>query len=283
MVTSRMVSGIFKPRHLSWWGKLFGGTFGYLLGGPLGGLIGVALGHNLEKGVKVARRHIAPGFGPGEKERIQAAFFTATFSVMGHLARSDGKITNREIALAKKVMTQMKLSLEQKKAAGRLFNEGKRPDFPFDAVLDQFKSECKRRRSLLRMFIEVQLHAAYADGVLSFQKKKLLIQIANCFEFSKQEFEQLSALIRSQQHQKRSTRSSPRQTHQRRQDSYDILGVTPKDSYDDIKKAYRRLISQHHPDKLVAKGLPEEMMKLATEKIQEIKAAYDQIKKDRKF
>jgi len=226
---------------------------------------------------------VAPGFGPGEQARVQGVFFTATFSIMGHLARSDGWVTKREISMAKKVMAQMKLTKEQKKAAGRLFNEGKRADFPFYAVLTQFKNECHRRRSLMRIFLEIQLNAAFSDGALSHQEKKLLIEIANCFEFSKKEFEQLTALIK-RQHQTTSTDTKKtKKSRETNMDAYAVLGVTPRESHADIKKAYRRLISQHHPDKLVAKGLPEEMMKLATEKVHEIKSAYDQIKKAKGF
>ncbi len=262
---------------------MFGGAVGYLLGGPLGGLAGVALGHNIEKGVGVVRRHIAPGFGSGEKSRVRAAYFTATFSVMGHLARSDGSITKREISIAKKVMAQMKLSEEQKIAAGRLFNEGKRADFPYNTVLTQFKHECQRQRSLMRFFLETQLHAVLADGVLHYQEKRLLMEMASCFEFSENEFEKLSALICRQHGIAGSATSVPERTRPKFKDAYAVLGVTQKEDPVVIRKAYRRLVSQHHPDKLVAKGLPEEMMRSATEKIQEIKSAYDQIKKAKGF
>ncbi|NOX42463.1 MAG: co-chaperone DjlA [Gammaproteobacteria bacterium] len=268
---------------MSWWGKVFGGAAGYILGGPLGGLVGVALGHNIEKGVDVVRRHIAPGFGQGEQARIQAAFFTAAFSVMGHLARSDGSITPREISMAKKVMAQMKLNEEQKKAAGRLFNEGKRIDFPFYTVLSQFRNECQRRRSFMRTFLEIQLHTAFADGALNFQEKKLLMGMADCFGFSKKEFEQLSVLIRSQHGIEEIETNIPERKPRQHKDAYAVLGVTSNESYAEIKKAYRRLISLHHPDKLAAKGLPEDMIKLATEKLQEIKSAYDQIKTARGY
>jgi len=314
-----LVSKIFKEKALPWWGKVFGGAVSYLVGGPLGSLAGVALGQNVDKdGVEKADdslfKNDASGVEQGEKSRVQAAFFTATFSVMGHLARSDGTITETEIAMAKKVMDQMKLSKAQKGAAGRLFNEGKRGDFPFYAVLAQFKDECQRRRSLMRFFLEIQLHAALADGALKFQEKKLLIEMANCFEFSKKEFEQITALIYRQHgillpkakakvkaKVKAKTVKSKTQTttgarsgkahsgsrigslSRKNKDAYDVLGVTENEDPAVIKKAYRRLVSQHHPDKLVAKGLPEEMMKSATEKIQEIKSAYDQIKKAKEF
>lgn len=280
---NELVNKLFKDKNISWRGKVFGGAVGYLLGGPLGGLAGVALGHNIEKGVGVARRYIAPGFGPGEKSRVRAVYFTATFSVMGHLARSDGLITKHEIFIAKKVMAQMKLSEEQKIAAGRLFNEGKRADFPFHTVLTQFKHECQQQRSLIRFFLETQLHAVLADGTLHYQEKRLLMEMANCFEFSKKEFEQLSALICRQHGITGPGTQAPERTRRKFKDAYAVLGVTQKEDPAVIKKAYRRLVSQHHPDKLVAKGLPEEMMRSATKKVQEIKSAYDQIKKAKGF
>lgn len=266
---------------MSWWGKIIGGTFGFMLGGPLGALLGGALGHQFDKGLRGMREAGGPGFRPGDQERIQTAFFTATFSVMGHLAKVDGRVSKQEIELASTVMSQMSLNAEQRKLAIRLFNQGKAPDFPLDDVLQQFRQECHRRWTLLQMFLEIQIHAAYADGVMHATERDLLLHICERLGFSKMQFERLDAMVRAQRffHEQAAgegARPAPRRDVLR--EAYDLLGIS-KDATDaEVKKAYRRLMNQHHPDKLTARGMPEEMIKLATEKTQEIKAAYDAVK-----
>lgn len=260
---------------MSWWGKLMGGSFGFMLGGPLGAILGVALGHQLDK----AMRNIMndPEFGSGRVERVQQAFFTATFSVMGHLAKADGQVTNNEIDLARRVMAQMQLNEEQRKVAINLFNEGKQADFPLDEALQQFRRECHRRHNLIHMFLEILISTAIADGQIDDKEHQLLLHISSVMGVSASAFEQLLRMVGAQQayHQQGQSPAN------RLQEAYEILGVEKTASDAEIKKAYRRLMNQHHPDKLVAKGLPEEMMKIATEKTQEIKEAYEHIKQSR--
>ncbi len=267
---------------MSWWGKLAGGAFGFMLGGPLGALLGAVLGHNLDKGLKGLEQELAPG----DQERVQTAFFTATFSVMGHLAKADGRVSQDEIALARMVMQRMDLDADLRKAAIDLFNQGKQPHFPLDDVLEQFRRECRRRSTLIQMFIEIQLQAAYADGRLDTAEEQLLLHI--CYRLGIPEFlfRQLQRMVAAQ-HGFGAGRSGRGRAEPRRrpslEDAYAMLGITPEASDAEVKKAYRRLMSQHHPDKLVAKGLPEEMMKLAAEKTGEIRKAYEQIKEARGF
>ncbi len=267
---------------MSWWGKLIGGAFGFLLGGPLGALLGVAIGHNFDRGLARVRLSHAQ---PGGSERIKAAFFTATFAVMGYLAKADGRVSEDEIRMAQAVMGHMELSPDQRQVAVRLFQEGKEPGFDLDAVLDQFRDECRRRRHLLLMFIEIQLQAAYADGSLHVAEERALHHIYGRLGISGFEFRQLDAMVRAARGfagaggpgRARATPTRDRLAH-----AYAVLGVSPQASDTEVKRAYRRLMSRHHPDKLVAKGLPEEMMKLATEKAQEISAAYDTVQEARR-
>ena len=100
---------------MGWWGKIAGGAFGFMLGGPLGALLGAVLGHNLDRGLKGLEDD--EQFAPGDRERIQTAFFTATFSIMGHLAKADGRVSKDEIALAQSVMAQMELDAQMRRAA----------------------------------------------------------------------------------------------------------------------------------------------------------------------
>jgi DnaJ like chaperone protein len=268
---------------MAWWGKLVGGALGFVVGGPLGALLGAALGHNVDRGLKLQ------GLGapdPADRERVQAAFFTATFSVMGHLAKADGRVSPHEIALAEALMAQMDLSPDMRRAAIRLFNEGKSPGFRLDEVIEQFQRETMRRRTLIQMFLEIQLQAAYADGSLNPQEERVLLHICRQLGISEFVFRRLEQLVRLQREFMAGRTGgagagqSPREpmrTGPSLDQAYTILGVKREASDAEVKRAYRRLLSQHHPDKLVSKGLPEEMMKLATQKTHEIRQAYEMI------
>lgn len=264
---------------MSWIGKVLGGAFGFMLGGPLGALAGAAFGHQFDHGLKSTQ---SIDSDVSEQERIQTAFFTATFAVMGHVAKADGKVTQDEIATASDVMTNMRLNPELKKAAQKLFSEGKDPRFPLDELLDQLRRECHRRHRLLRMFMEIQFQAAFADGVLHPAEKRLLQHIAEKLGFSAREVINLEETAKAERHYQR--RPTGRTNHSMSlKDAQTILQISDSTDKDVVKKAYRRMMSQHHPDKLVAKGLPEEMIKVATQKTQEIKKAYDTIVKERQF
>ena len=278
---------------MSWLGKVLGGALGFALGGPIGALIGVALGHNLDRSARSGRGGgwtgldflddaDAPDSADASdfldpRERTQTAFFTATFSVMGHLAKADGVVTRDEIRVASRVMDEMQLGGAHRELAQRLFRQGRTPDFPVGEVLDQLRRECRYSTHLITMFVEILLHAAYADGTLHGQERALLASICARLRLPAEELDRLEAMVRAEYHAragKPSDALSPA-------DAYAILGVEETCSDAELKRAYRRMMNRHHPDKLVAKGLPEEMMRVATEKTREIKAAYDRLKEVR--
>ncbi|GMR01425.1 MAG: co-chaperone DjlA [Gammaproteobacteria bacterium] len=252
---------------MAWWGTFIGGTLGFVFGGPIGAIIGAALGGNFDRGIKMGDQ-----FDMGNQERVQAAFFTTAFSVMGHVAKADGRVSPQEIAAAKNIMAQMQLSAQQRKAAIQFFDQGKTADFPLEDVLHQFKKECHGRRNLIQMFVEIQIATALADGKVDDSEKRVLYTIGKILGFSRDQIDHLFNIANAQA---ASTSDSLTLAQ-----AYKILGVNRSSSEAEIKKAYRRLMNQHHPDKLVAKGLPDEMIQLATEKTQEIRKAYDLIKKN---
>ncbi len=261
---------------MSWWGKILGGAFGMMIGGPIGALLGVALGHNLDKGVNV-NNHSA---GFGRQEKIQTIFYTATFSVMGHICKADGRVSEDEIQLAQDVMRKMDLNDEQKKLAINLFNEGKKSTFQLNDVVNQFRHEIGFRPNLIRMFIEIQIMAAYADGELHQTERDILLNVCRLLNISQADFERLCAMIAAMHGGQQS--SQQQYNGLTLEKAYAVLNISQNASKDEVKKAYRRLMNQHHPDKLVAKGLPEEMMKVAAERTHEIKQAYEFIK-EKKF
>jgi DnaJ like chaperone protein len=259
---------------MSWWGKALGGAFGFMVGGPLGALMGIAFGHSFDRGMGKLE-----GADWGEdQERIQAAFFTATFSVMGYIAKSDGRVSPEEIRLAEAVMDRLGLNSEMRASARKLFSEGKSDDFPVDEVMRQFRSETHRRTTLIQMFLEIQLQAAYADGVMHPAEKEALRSICGHLGIPAAQLDRLEEMLRAGFGRAGYDAAAAETSLQ---DAYRLLGVDESANDADLKKAYRRLMSQHHPDKLVAKGLPEQMIKDATEKTQQIKAAYELIRKSR--
>lgn len=278
---------------MSWFGKVVGGLLGFAAGGPIGALLGTTLGHGVDRGVqKLAEDY---GLPFGDRRRIESAFFSATFSVMGHIAKADGRVSEAEIALAETVMSRLQLTGERRSAAIALFRQGKQPGFDLAGVIARFRRECMGRRLLIQLFLEVQLQAAYADGEPSAAKRQVLDEIRVGLGISPVLFRQLENLVRMQQ-RFAGARAGGHRAGQgagsgagRRapsagptlKDAYAVLGVQPKDSDDVIKRAYRKLLSQHHPDKLVSKGLPEDMIRLASQKTHEIRRAYEMIQASR--
>ena len=261
---------------MSWWGKLAGGGIGFVLGGPLGGMLGAVLGHQIDK-VNQSIQDLQPG----SQERAQAAFFTATFSVMGHIAKADGQVTQAEIQAAEQVFSSMQFNPQQRAAAIELFNQGKQDDFNLREVLAQFKSECGRNMAVIQIFMQIQLHAAYADGNKNAAEELILKEICRRLGQPPAMLLQLEAMLLARQWQySAGPDSAPGQS--RIDMAYSVLGVNTRANDADIKKAYRRLMNQHHPDKLIAKGLPEEMIQVATDQSKEIQKAYETVKAARK-
>jgi len=262
---------------MSWWGKALGGAFGLMIGGPFGALMGIAFGHSFDRGMNGLNDE---GWQPGvDNDRIQAAFFTATFSVMGYIAKADGRVTRDEIRLAEEVMNHLGLNADMRESAKKLFNEGKSPEFPIDEILEQFRKETHRRTTLIQMFLEIQLQAAYADGVMHPSEEDVLAHICQKLGIPLAQLKRLEDMLKAGFGSTGYQQASP--SRNTLEDAYAILGVDKSTSDAELKKAYRRLMSQHHPDKLVAKGLPEEMVQDANEKTQQIKSAYEQIKESR--
>ncbi|MBI2381345.1 MAG: co-chaperone DjlA [Gammaproteobacteria bacterium] len=266
---------------MGWWGKVLGGAFGALVGGPLGAVLGAALGHSFDQG-RAQNFDREPALGRGEQERVQAAFFTATFAIMGHLAKADGRVSEAEIRHAREVMARLGLPEAARQLAMDLFNQGKLASFDRDAALGQLKSECGHRRNLLRLFLEIQIAGALADRELHGAELGILQHLAAGLGLAA-ELQHLLTLHRvgaefGAGFGGESLGEAPPSPARKLADAHAVLDLAEGASDGEVKRAYKRLMAQHHPDKLVAQGLPEEMMKAATEKTIEIKAAYDTIR-----
>jgi DnaJ like chaperone protein len=263
-----------------WWGKFIGSFFGFLLAGPLGVLIGLFIGHAFDKGLKVST-----GFSAGEAgtthTHAQEVFFDATFLIMGHVAKADGYVSEREIKAAEAVMARLGLRGVLKQRAIDLFRAGKQPSFHLEQKLDELLKACRQSPILLQMFVEIQWQVAQADG-MSANKQQVLQTICRKLGIVVYNFSAFDDFFRrgygyQQSYQPHETVSAKNTLLE----AYKVLGISESASEVEVRTAYRRLMSQNHPDKLIAKGLPEEMVKLATEKTQNIRAAYDAVCKAR--
>ncbi|PHM39880.1 Dna-J like membrane chaperone protein [Xenorhabdus mauleonii] len=275
---------------MQYWGKLFGLIFGIASGAGFWGIvIGVLLGHLLDKVRARGQRFDEKTKGPTR----QALFFRSTFQVLGHLTKAKGRVTETDIQLASQLMDRMQLHGEARLSAQRAFREGKQPEFPLRETLRKLRRACFGRFDLIRMFLEIQLQAAFADGELHPNERTVLFVIAEELGISRVQFEQFLAMMEGGRHfdghqsgghyQQRGNYQGYGQPRATLADACKVLGVNEQDDATTIKRAYRKLMSEHHPDKLVAKGLPPEMMELAKQKAQSIQAAYDLIKKEKGF
>ena len=277
---------------MSWWNKIIGGAIGYAIGGPIGGLIAFMLADKVASNFNLGYK----GEGdqtPGDVERIQTCYFTAAFAVLGHLSKVDGVVSKEEIQLAERAMAQMQLNDEQRAAAVRLFNEGKSADFDVDGVLRQLRQVCARRSNLLRSFLELQCVAAWADGHVAREEEQLLQRMFEILGFDRSEYQRIMAMASAAHASGSYSQGGEHDSNAgsgRRQAAgdvmdvsraYAVLGLNAYASDAKLKAAYRRLMSQHHPDKLIARGMPPEMAGVATARTQEIRAAWDAVKQAR--
>jgi DnaJ like chaperone protein len=236
----------------------------------VGGLIGFVLSRMGQSG------------GRGRLLAVESQFLDSTFAVMGALCKADGVVTRDEIRVTEELFARLQLSPEQKDSAKAAFTRGKAPDFDLDAEVDRFLDSARAGIGMLQLFLQVQLSAVAADGEVHPAEHAMLVRIARRLGLSELDVSRLEALLRAAAGGAASASGGP-PPRQRLDDAYAALGVTPQSSESEIKRAYRKLMSENHPDKLAAKGLPESMRQLAEERAREINVAYDLIRKARQF
>ncbi len=260
-------------------GKIIGAFIGYTMGGFFGLLLGIYLGHQVDKRIPSIAGGLLVGAVNKHQQQVQRTFFEATFTVMGHIAKVDGQVSEQEIQLARQIMQRMNLDEAATHEAMELFSRGKSQDFDLDTMLQSLAQVARRNHNLMRMFIEIQLAAGFADGSLAEAERSVLLKICSVLGFSQAEYERIEAMIKAQIHGQQPGRTKGLDLS----DAYAILSIDASATDSEVKRAYRRLTSQHHPDKLAAKGLPKEMMKMAEEKTHEIRTAYERIREERGF
>lgn len=266
------------------WGKVLGFLFGFMFGKWVGALLGLYIGHRFDRSMSQDfsdQGGFSKFFVNKDSFTNQAVFFHAVFSVYGHIAKASGQVTQQEINAASNLMDKMGLSGDKRREAQAAFSEGKRSDFPLEQTLKEFKKSSFGQRDILQLFLEVQLQAAFADGELHNKERQILHVVAKILGFSSRDMERLLQQLEAQMKYHRQ-QGTAQQSGPSLNDAYDILGVSSEADDNAVKKAWRKQMAQHHPDKLAAKGLPPEMLEIANQKAQDIQAAYEKIKAHRK-
>ena len=253
---------------MSWIGKMVGGTIGFALGGPIGAMAGAVFGHAFD--VSEDQR-LAEGSRPGgllsSEEEAQMAFFVACFSMLGKLAMADGRISDHEKQTVERFMDQeLSLTPPNQQIAVRIFSQAAGSEENFEAFASQFYHYFHTQPELLDLMLDILLRVSLADGVLSQEEETLIRLAARTFNYSEAAYSNLKE--RYVQDTKK---------------YYAVLNISSNASDEEVKKQYRQLATQYHPDKIAAKGLPEEFTTFANEKFREIQDAYEQIKAERQM
>ncbi len=249
---------------MSIWGKVIGGVAGFALGGPLGAIMGTVAGHAYDKMKK------GGGAGGDDDDTLQVAFTTAVIVLSAKMAKADGHVTRDEVDAFKQLFD---IPAAEMKNVGRLFDEAKQDAKGFEPYAEQIAMLFANQQAVLEELLGGLFHIARADGFVHPEEIKFLRKTALIFGFTEPQFERLAAIHMGGAGVPGGNRAAA--------DPYQVLGVSRKASDAGIKKAYRKLIRENHPDTLIAQGMPQEFIDVANEKMAAINAAYDVIEKER--
>lgn len=250
---------------MSIWGKVIGGVTGFALGGPLGAIMGAVAGHAVDK-IKAQEAGQGPtaftGYGPDAR---QVAFTTAAIVLSAKMAKADGQVVADEIAAFKRIF---QIPPDEQQAIASIWNEAKRDAAGYEPHARQIASLFANEPQVLEELLGALFHIAKADGVMHPEETKMLAGIAMIFGFDAHAFERIRHI-----HLGADGAAD--------NDPYEILGIDRNASDEAVKKKYRDLIRENHPDVLIAKGVPQEFIDIANEKMAAINAAYDRVEKER--
>ncbi|MBK6673539.1 MAG: co-chaperone DjlA [Proteobacteria bacterium] len=253
---------------MQWTGKLIGGALGAFFG-PVGIAVGAAIGHGYDSG--------ALG-GPARRPAEQ--FYRSTFRIMGHVAKADGRVTEREIEAARSVMHSLRLGPDQVQAAIALFTAGKQPGFDLESELSELRASCGAHPEILRVFLEIQLRFALAGSDMVGAVRARVTRVAQGVGVEPPLLARMEAALRGGD-ARASGVAGQAGIDDRIAAAYRTLEVDADITNDELTKAYRRLMSRHHPDKLKANGLPDSMLEHAKQRTQAIREAYDLLRERR--
>jgi DnaJ like chaperone protein len=264
---------------MAWKGTIFGAVIGFAMTGKvIGALIGALLGFMFDQSV-------GAGFlpsGASSSAPVSEVFFRTTFELMGHVAKSDGRVSEAEIDAARRLMQDLRLGPDEVAAAIECFRTGKSTGYDASFRVEQLREACGLRYDLLSTFIELQLRAALDGNGISPPARSVLRRAAERLGMSGLEFARMESAVRARYGARGNT--GGRQSAERSlSECYAELEIAAGASDQEVTKAYRRQMSRHHPDKLVANGLPESMAQWAKEKTQRVQEAYEAIRAARRM
>ena len=202
---------------MSIWGKILGALFGFMFLKIPGAILGLLVGHFFDKAYRQDFNQLG-GFGrfftDQDNLKQQAIFFHSLFSALGHLAKSDGKVTDREIQIATALMDEMRLTGDARREAQDAFREGKARDFPLVDTLKGFYDASHGRRDILQVFLEILIQAAFADGQLSQEEYNVLEKVAKPLGFRRRDLDYLISMYEAEiRFRQRSNSGSGQRTH----------------------------------------------------------------------
>lgn len=245
---------------MSIWGKILGSAAGFALGGPLGALAGAVAGHAVDL------YRAAPDPSAAEDPRAatrQIAFTIATIVLGAKLAKADGVVSRHEIGAFKEVFH---IPAEEMGNVARLYDRAKQEATGYGPYAEQIARLLRGHPAVLEDLLDALFHIAHADGAVHEAEIAYLHDVAALFGFSDDDFRRI-----------RAANGVPEED-----DPHVVLGVTSASSEEEVKAAYRRLAAEHHPDRLVAEGLPQEFVDIANDKMAAINEAYRRIREIRR-
>ena len=236
---------------MSIWGKIGGAAAGMLFGGPIGAAVGVLAGHFL-----IDRGAEAGDGDPG------VAFAIAMIALAAKMAKADGVVTDEEVETFDRIF---RVPPEERNSVRRFFDLARQDTAGYEAYAGQIARLYADKPAVLEDILDGLFEIAEADGVLHPGEDAFLERVADIFGFSPGEYRRI-----------RASHFTPDAA-----DPYVVLGVAYDAGDEEIKRTYRRLVRENHPDSLIARGVPEEFVRLATDKLAAINGAYEKILAER--
>ena len=241
---------------MSVWGKIIGGAAGFALGGPIGALLGAMAGHAF----------VDTGERPTDtRSRKQVAFTAGVIVLAAKMAKADGVVREEEIQAFRKVFHPILRNEVKEAEVARVFNIAKKDSEGFEPYARQLAEMFRGNPAVLEELLNCLFLIAKADNVYHPKENEYLKSVAEIFGLSEAAFRRIRAAHGVD-----------------KPDPYEVLGVTRNISDNELKSKYRELVRAHHPDSLIAQGVPQEFVDAANEKLAVINDAYDRIEKERK-
>ncbi|MFA6921273.1 MAG: co-chaperone DjlA [Gallionella sp.] len=253
--------------------KFIGFIAGFYFLGFFGALLGLFVGGFFDR----MRAYGLGAMNPLQNALRQAVFLETVFISMGKLAKADGVVTQEEIAHVELFMQKLGMTAEHRQQAISWFKQGAYPEFDIAPTCAKFMSVCGNTKNLKQVLLVYLIVMALADGHFHPAEEALLADIAARLGYDQAAFRHILDMVLNQSH------FGGGEVNQAAalEDAYKALGVTKDSSDAEIKRAYRKLMSQYHPDKLIGQGMPQDMIAMATEQAKEIQLAHELIKKSR--